>query len=102
MSTTKPSNKNLLPALVKSNTLINKPPTNSKAVLINSTFKTPIAINSWKANPIPTIFQSIALRLLLNKNEIKIRATIPKAPLHKLLKEKPLLGIILLASETAN
>ena len=46
MSTTKPSNKNLLPARVKSNTFTNKPPTNSKTFFINSTFKTPIAIKS--------------------------------------------------------
>ena len=90
-----PPNKNSLPACVKPRIAINPWPTYSKIDFTKSIFKTPIAIISWKSNPIPTVFQLIALRLLLNKNAIKIKLTIPKAPLQKLVNENPWLGIIL-------
>ena len=46
MSTTNPSNKNLLPALVNSNMLTNTLPTASNVFCTKETFSTPIAINN--------------------------------------------------------
>ena len=55
---------------------------------------------NWAAIPIPTVFQFMALRLLLNKNAIRIRASIPITPLIRLEVLIPWLGIISLAVST--
>ena len=89
-----PPKRNSLPAWVNPNIFIKIFPTNSNTDFIKPTFKTPIAIISWKAKPIPTVFQLTALRLLLNKKAIKISVIIPKTPRQRLFKENPWLGII--------
>ena len=60
---------------------------------MKGTLRTPTAITSWKASPTATVFQLIALRLLLNKKAISIRDTIPSTPRPKLSREKPCEGI---------
>ena len=92
MSTTKPSKRNLLPARVKSKMLTNTSPIFSKINFTKGTFNTPIAIKSCNANPIPTVFQLIALLFELNKKEMRISTAIPNAPRHRLFIEKPWLG----------
>src|SRR6056297_1168537 len=46
----------------------------------------------------PTVFQLMALRLELNKNEIKTSTAIPKAPRNKVVMVKPWVGMISAAS----
>lgn len=94
MSTTKPSNKNLLPAWVYSRIFTNIFPMKLKADCTKGTFNTPIAITTWKTRPIPTVRQLMAFRLALNKKAIRISDANPIAPRIKEFKEKPSMGII--------
>jgi len=46
------------------------------------------------------VFQLIAFRFVLHRQAITSQQTIPKTPRHRLSKEKPALGIIVLLAAT--
>ena len=53
-----------------------------------------MAITTWKANPMPTVFQLIAFRFWLNRKAIRINEANPIAPRMKELNENPSIGMI--------
>jgi len=77
------------PDAVKPMILTNILPTKSNAICTGGRKSTLTASASCTIKPIPTNFQSILLRLRLNKTAIINRETIPNKPLSKDVSERP-------------
>ena len=82
-------NRKRVPSSVKSSTLTNNFPTNSKKSCTAGMYKTAKARAICMIRPVMTTFQLMALRLLLNTQEIRMRTSIPSNPRRTEVNDKP-------------